>query len=172
MELVVSTASSADGTNFAVGDLSGYIHTSADSGVTWIKQTGSGNRSWITIASSSDGIKLAAADLSGYLYTSQDSGTSWTATTKSMNNTGNWMTITSSADGTSLAAAADSENNDDKGHIYTSTDSGATWTEESGAGEAPWSQLASSSDASKLVAVSQNGYIYTGVEANYQAAAA
>ena len=53
-----SVASSADGTKLvAVGD--GYIHTSADSGVTWTKSGPWGY--WTSVASSADGTKLIAA---------------------------------------------------------------------------------------------------------------
>ncbi|QWR77393.1 hypothetical protein [Candidatus Magnetomonas plexicatena] len=49
-----------DESKLAAGIFSGYIYTSADSGVTWTAQASAGSRFWYGIASSSDGIKLVA----------------------------------------------------------------------------------------------------------------
>ncbi|WP_420264961.1 hypothetical protein [Candidatus Magnetominusculus dajiuhuensis] len=163
-----SITSSSDGTKLAATVLGGCIYTSTDSGATWTKQSGAGNRDWKSIASSSDGTQLVAVVYNGSIYRSTDSGASW-STLSAL--TSYWVSISSSSDGTILAAASNS------GYIYTSVDSGTTWTAETGAGSQTWGQLASSSDGTKLVALcstSNNvtGYIYTGVEINYQAAAA
>jgi len=98
-----SIASSADGTKLAaVGEESGSIYTSTDSGVTWTEQTGAGERDWRSIASSADGTKLAAAVYDGPIYTSTDSGSTWTQQTDAGSR--GWQSIASSADGTKLAA--------------------------------------------------------------------
>ncbi len=152
-----SMTSSADGSKLAVVDNSngsgGYIYTSADSGATWTKQTGSGVRNWWSIAGSSDGTKLAATVMGGYAYTSTDSGVTWTERTAV--GAGTWSSIVSSADGTKLAVV------DSISGIYTSTDSGATWVARPSAPTSIFG-LTSSADGTKLAATSD--YVYTSTD--------
>src|SRR3989344_5020796 len=146
-------ASSADGTKLAAYDFfgtdDGYIYTSADSGVTWTRQTAAGLRRWAAITSSSDGTKLAAAVSPGYIYTSTDSGVTWTERTGagSLSRTD----IVSSADGTKLVASR-------TGYLYTSADSGATWTEQTAAGSRTWRELTSSADGTNPAAAVSPGF--------------
>jgi len=109
-----SITSSSDGTKLAAGTNSGYMWTSADSGVNWTGRQPTGAATGETcITSSSDGTKLAAGVYGGYIYTSTDSGANWTQRTAS--GIRNWYSITSSSDGTKLAAVVKD------GYIYTST---------------------------------------------------
>ena len=169
-----SVASSADGTKLAavargITTGGGYIYMSADSGATWTQQTGP-QRSWTSVASSSDGTKLVAMTndgfTGGYIYTSSDSGVTWTQTTAPLQP---WWSVASSSDGTKLVAAADDGDCEScsgiGGYIYMSADSGATWTQTTAPPQYWWS-VASSSDGTKLVAVSNAffsgvGSIYT-----------
>jgi hypothetical protein len=48
-----SVASSADGTKIVAGEMSGYLYTSTDSGLTWHVRGNTGQ--WVSIASSVDG---------------------------------------------------------------------------------------------------------------------
>jgi hypothetical protein len=147
----VSIASSADGGKLAAVDYSGYIYTSADSGVSWTARNSP--RAWRSIASSADGNKLVAGAEGGQIHTSTDSGVSWTA----RDSTRNWVAVASSADGSKLLAAVYGS-----GQVYTSTDSGASWTARDS--NRDWSAVASSADGSKLVATVANGQIYTSTD--------
>jgi len=152
-----SITSSSDGTKLAAGTNSGYMWTSADSGVNWTGRQPTGAATGETcITSSSDGTKLAAGVYGGYIYTSTDSGANWTQRTAS--GIRNWYSITSSSDGTKLAAGVSG------GYIWTSTDSGETWTERTNAGGGVtrgWNNITSSSDGTKLAVGVLGGYIYT-----------
>ena len=157
-----SVTSSSDGTKLAAVVSNGFIYTSTDSGVTWMKVTnsvvaggaGTTTRNWSGITSSSDGTKLAALVKNGYIYTSSDSGATWTEQTGS--GTRNWEAITSSSDGTKLAAIVQ------YGFIYTSTDSGVTWTQR--ATSTNWVGITSSSDGTKLAATAYMGNVHTSTD--------
>ena len=61
---------------------------------------------------------------------------------------------TSSADGTKLVAVDNAP-----GYIYTSNDAGVTWSQR-GTSQA-WRSVASSADGTTLLAVVNNGFLYT-----------
>ncbi len=154
-----SITSSSDGTKLAAGTTTGYMWTSADSGVNWTGSKPTGGATGETcITSSSDGTKLAAGVYGGYIYTSTNSGASWTAQTAS--GIRNWYSITSSSDGTKLAAVVYG------GYIYTSTNSGVNWTvrQPIDATNRNWFSITSSSDGTKLAAGVSGGYIYTSTD--------
>lgn len=157
-----AVTSSADGTKLVAGIENGYLYTSADSGANWTQQTSAGTHDWVSIASSSDSTKLAAAAWNGSIWTSADSGTTWTEQTNS--GAKQWSSITSSSDGTKLAAVGtnwDATAGVYQGYVSISTDSGASWVSDGGAGVREWISIASSADGTKLVAVPENGYVYT-----------
>jgi photosystem II stability/assembly factor-like uncharacterized protein len=169
-----SVASSSDGSKLvAVGG--GYIHTSTDSGATWNKRGTWGY--WTSVASSWDGSKLVAVN-NGYgtndeghgsVFLSTDSGVSWKQGNSSW---GNWISVASSADGSKLVAS-EKEGNQGNPSIHTSTDSGVSWTQQfsiqrssmqpsySGGFSGAWLSVASSANGTRLVAVGNNGPIYT-----------
>jgi hypothetical protein len=168
-------ASSSDGRKLVTADYpsfdneyedgDGYIWTSDDYGVTWVKRTSSTSQWWQSITSSSDGIKLAAATWGGSIYTSTNSGVTWVERTNSGQRI--WLGIASSSDGTKLVATA-AGSNAAGGYIYTSTDSGITWTPRTSAGSRNWRSVTSSADGKTLAAVNypenysdDGGYIYT-----------
>lgn len=75
---------SSDGQFAAAAEVSGYIYTSNDRGVTWTQQTNSGARDWFGVAVSTDGAKLVASDNdigSGGFFLSTDFGVTWTMDT-------------------------------------------------------------------------------------------
>jgi hypothetical protein len=120
---------------------------------------------WVGIASSSDGTKLVATDIGtnangGYIYTSTDFGATWTQRGIARN----YYPIASSSDGTKLVTAdypSFDYTEPDRGYIYTSSDSGVTWDERTSAGSRWWQSITSSSDGTKLAAVTWEDYIYT-----------
>ena len=151
-------ASSSDGTKLVavvhdqgVG-YEGYIYTSSDSGVTWIRRDSAGRGNWWTVASSSNGTKLAAAEYyGGFIWTSSDSGETWVR--RDGPGERYWSSIASSSDGTKLVAVDYSGHYCDScGYIWTSSDSGNTWTRRDSAGQDEWITVASSSDGTKLFA--------------------
>ena len=134
-------------------DSDGHIHTSYDSGFTWVERTTPVTGQWPSIASSSDGTGLIAIESQG-VYLSSDSGSSWTLQTDIPRQF--WNAAASSSDGSILAIAGA------KG-IYMSTDHGISWNSKNFTGAC--SALASSSDGTRLVAAERpyanHGYIYT-----------
>jgi len=140
--------SSADGVKLAA-IFDGRIHTSPNSGVTWVSQN---RTNCYLLASSADGTKLVTAvfsETSTTLYTSTDSGMSWEprATTPA----GYWYSVCSSADGTKLAAVGD-------GQVYTSSDSGVSWVAQINILNA--AAIASSADGAKLIIGCDGGPIH------------
>ena len=170
-----AVASSSDGTKIVAAQASGYVYTSADSGVSWTR-TSLGYGGWDAVASSSDGTKLVAVQNGyyngSYIFTSSDSGATWVQRTDAGKRY--WGPVASSSDGTKLVIIEhykdmDGDGNEDGGYIYTSTDSGATWNRQTSAGNRRWQRVVSSADGSKLFAVEsywngEGGYIYTSMD--------
>ena len=152
-----SIASSSDGSKLVAcvdNNLSGYIYTSTNYGVTWTQRAGP--KTWQSVVSSSDGTKLAAiTSLGDYIYTSTDSGVTWVAQTGS--GIRNWLSIACSSDGVKLAAGYTGS------HLYTSTDSGVTWTLSTGLSN-PVQCVTSSSDGTKLAVFDTTGSIWTSAD--------
>ena len=160
-----SVASSSDGSKLAAAVSQGYIFTSADSGSNWDTGSSFSGKQWYSIASSSDGTKLAAADVDndGYIYTSADSGSTWETQTAAYAENG-WYSVTSNSTGSKLAAVAFDGAN--VNNIYTSSDYGVTWetqTVTSGGPDNYFKLIVSNSDGTRLVALAENGNIWTGV---------
>lgn len=179
----VSIASSADGSNLAVGTGRWDFGQYADGGALYTSKS-SGGFNWtraatlpnfLALASSADGLKLAATMGYGGLHTSTDGGSSWTKSPASdaeiIGNYGcvrlHWETIASSSDGSKLVAATGYGDTCGRYlNLYTSTDSGATWAV--APSSSPWNPgtvndfygLASSSDGTKFVAVNNLNGIY------------
>ncbi len=146
--------SSADGTKLAAGSANGQMYDSYDSGVTWIPSNT--QYVWRSVTSSADGTKLYAGNYlgtgsPGSFTISTTSGNVWTANTPLIGTAIN--SIVSSADGTNLAATQIGP-----GQISISHDSGATWSLQGPTDT--WVSITSSSDGTKLAAVS-NTQIYT-----------
>jgi hypothetical protein len=104
-------ACNTDGTRLIVSENPGYIWTSANGGLNWTQQTGSGYRKWTNVASDSTGQYLSAIDTSGgYIWTSVNYGVSWNSWPNIVGsfNSGyssSWLHLVSSADGRNLVAA-------------------------------------------------------------------
>ena len=172
-------ASSSDGRKLVTADYpsfddeyeegDGYIWTSDDYGVTWVKRTSSTSQWWQSVTSSSDGTKLAATTWDGSIYTSTNSGVTWVERTNS--NQRRWLGIASSSDGTKLVAT-DFGRNAAGGYIWTSNDSGISWTTNlNSSGAKNWRSVTSSADGKTLAAVNypegyadNGGYIYTSTD--------
>ena len=158
----------------------GFIYTSTNSGKTWSHAYGERDRCsnvtstfWASVASSSDGKKLVAAapmersigsfnGPSGFIYTSTDSGKTWSHTNNAPS--ADWISVASSSDGKKLVAVTlmGDANPDFAAAIYTSANSGRTWRRSSFKidnydYDITFSSVASSSDGSKLVALSRSG---------------
>jgi hypothetical protein len=138
--------------------VSGWVYTSADSGVTWTSNS-LPQANWVSGASSANGSNLVVVaegfggGISGPVYTSTNAGAAWTPSA-SAPDTG-WSWVASSADGTKLVAAVDhivtATPPYPAGLIYTSADSGATWNPTTSP-RAFWTSVASSSDGTRLIA--------------------
>ncbi|HEX9088642.1 MAG TPA: sialidase family protein [Arthrobacter sp.] len=138
-------AMSADGTKLFAGTNGEYAYMSSDSGATWTKQTALGTHWFNSPVLSSDGARISfVAD--NKLFTSTDSGSTWSqkALPAYIGH------LTQSADGTKMVATRyDGADN----FIWTSSDSGTSWTSRPTLGTNDISAIASSSDGSRLVAV-------------------
>ena len=153
-------ASSADGTHLVatVGGVgkTGYIYTSANSGLTWTQELGP--TAWSSVASSADGTHLVATignpgsgGTSGYIYVSANAGSSWAQVGTSEQ----WVACASSADGSHLIAVSYN------GILGESANSGSSWTFVNEG--VTFTGAASSDDGTKLAvcAISSGGNIYT-----------
>ena len=95
----------------------------------------------------------------GEVYTSTDGGVTW----KKQGAAGstNWTGITSSSDGLKLAAVSTGDCSGSwdcgEGSIMTSSDGGSTWTQRAASTAQYWTSVASSSDGTRLTAVSRGG---------------
>lgn len=134
----------------------GYLYTSSDFGLTWLKQENAGMGFWKGVASSSDGkILHAVSYIEGKIYRSEDYGLTWNKINCCH---GAWWTISTSADGQKIIAA---EYVFPQGRISTSQDGGNNWIDRLSAGNRSWVKVTSSDDGSKLAAIDVGGYIYT-----------
>jgi hypothetical protein len=158
--------------NNPIGTNSGvYIGTYSNSSWTWIMQTStnfSSNFSWKKIASNSSGNQLIAvgSSLSNTgvyigIYSIYTSTWNWSRISSSSGLAiiQQWNTVCSDSTGAILAVGGDKN-----GMIYTSYDHGSSWTQQTLGlpTSASWSRIVSSSDGTKLVAVSTDLGLYTG----------
>src|ERR1700722_3910296 len=146
--LALATAS-ADGTKLTAIGL-GAVYTSANSGDTWTLSPAEAQY----VVSSADGTQLVApgvgrviAPESEIAY-STDSGTTWTAAV-TPDSTNSWLGAASSADGATVVAIGASAG---VPAVFTSSDYGASWTRSIGSFSGYLTMVASSADASKLIA--------------------
>lgn len=154
-----SVAMSADGKRIIAAGLSGHVFISTNFGETWI-QSGVPLASWNSAASSADGSRLIVAGRDifsgpGWIYTSTDFGMTWISNSVPRTN---WQVVACSTNGLKLIAGAYAPGHN---YNYCSTDGGSNWTLNYTATGNDWYSFAPSSDASKLVAVSTSGFIYT-----------
>jgi hypothetical protein len=137
--------------------------------VTWTEHTNEGwnaNTKQNGISSSSDGMKLVFG-VNGYsIWTSANGGTNWTEIKNGPK--GAWISTASSSDGTKLAACGY------LGNIWLSANSGMNWTEVTSipskyngrkvTSEKFWRSITSSSNGTKLAAVTKNiNYVFGGM---------
>jgi hypothetical protein len=148
----------------------GEVWTSADSGVTWSNQTGSGSahgQAWTSVASDATGTKLIAATQGqgtvgpGAIWTSIDSGRTWTNRTASINSKGeqSWMSVASDAKGLNLVAVGPGFGSG----VWVSSDGGLTWIDRTpvdpkyaGVGPEGWTSVASDATGRRLVASAED----------------
>jgi hypothetical protein len=173
-DLWTCIASDSTGQYLSATVYAGGIYTSTTFGQSWtIRYNAPNNNYWTGIASSSDGTKLAAIQSNlgegipgtSYIYTSTDpSHNIWTQTDASSNS---WQAIASDSTGQYLAAVSSTGTSGQIGSIYTSSDpSHNIWTKQTVdlPPNAYWQSITSSSDGSRLAAVSLGsgtGKIYT-----------
>lgn len=153
-----SVASSASGQTLAATD-GGNAYISQDGGATWDEYEVTTPHLWRGIAMSADGTNLMAVSTmksgykDGYIYTSDDGGKTWEERTGAGAN--RFYSVALSADGQSAIVGADNGEN-----LYTTTDGGVNWTERTGAGTGSWRSVASSASGNKLIAASNDGFVY------------
>ena len=151
-------AVSADGTKMAAAAAGGGVYLSVDSGTSWVTQSTLGTKQWSSVSMSADGAKLAVVansyTIDAYsVYLSANFGSSWTPW-RVDNQYGNLQDVVYSRDGSSLIVAGNG--------VSISRDGGDTWSLQYTLSSAVyWQSVASSDDASKLVAVVNGGYIHT-----------
>lgn len=114
----LSVASSADGLNLIAVAADGSVHTSKNSGKSWV-HVALTNQPWFSTASSADGEKLVVVANGGPIYTSQDRGVNWSWATNAPN--GGWARVTSSSDGQRIVAVQW------RGQVFGSIDGGINW---------------------------------------------
>lgn len=157
-----STVAAGEGVNGGAWTGGPMFHSS-DAGASW-RELASPNwiAGWPSVTISGDGTKLATIGgrYSGYIFVSQDAGETWDRTSDWQR----WTALASSRDGTKVLAA------DGDCKLYRSEDSGRTWQprpskcvpDRSPTSPAPaLGLLASSADATRLVAAGGNYLIWT-----------
>jgi len=163
----VDLTSSSDGSKLAGVTSNGYVHTSDDFGVTWVVQTGSGSRSWTSITSSDTGIRLAATS-ANTIFISNDYGATWSQGNATIHGMNTWGPISITGDGSKLVVIGTYGGSGNGSRIFYSLDFGFTWNPAWGTDESNfssgWSDVASNSDGTKLVAAMWNGKIHTSVD--------
>lgn len=170
-------ASDSDGSNLIACSQEGKLYTSSDFGETWTERKPAGDVDilWMRVASDSDGSNLMACSgwgtsRLGKLYTSSDFGETW-AERRPVVGYANaeWSQVASDSDGSNLMAVVYITRFDTSSfaRVYTSSNFGESWTERKPAGDIEkfWSQVASDSDGSFLVATVEGGNIY--ISADY-----
>ncbi len=144
---------SDDGQKVVAGETDGYIYTSSDGGVTWVKREGAGSAKWNSLAVSANGNKIVA--LSGdfdYLAYSEDGGETWGSYA---NISGYFNFVSMSDDGQKIIVAHE------YGEIQVSIDGGLSWSSAYPAGSRMWSSVKYSGDGSKIIAAARSDYVYT-----------
>jgi len=129
-----------------------YIYYSSNYGANNDLRVDSGNRQWTSIAASADGVKVLASVSNGYIYTSANYANNFTE--RSASGTRLWNAVAASGDFEVLVASSITS-------VVTSIDGGVSWQEE--VNSANWKSVASSADGTKVFAVTDGGYIYTGI---------
>lgn len=153
-----SSAMKSDGSVMYVGEFSGKIVKSADSGVTWANTTAP-DRFWRALACANDGVKVLGAgtpaSFSGstnvQVHVSTDSGANWTA--KTVESGYGWAGAACDSTGAKMAVVA-MPNASGTGYLYTSTDTGDNWTRRDDAGNKGFTGVAMSADGQVIVATS------------------
>jgi hypothetical protein len=152
-------AISADGSKIYIptfpdsilGSPPGYYHSSYDTGNTWVRQAGSGNRFWVVGCASSDGTIVYGADQSsnglGSIWKSIDSGVTWAQTNSPLKA---WQQVSCSSDGTKLVGCIGSQGAQDD--LFTSIDGGVTWVDQTGSLTRNWLFCVISGDGAKIAA--------------------
>ncbi len=142
-------ASSADGTNLVAIPFNAPLRISNDGGLNWPTPPGTGSRPWRSCAISANGSSMFAAAAGDRILLSKDRGASWIPSNSDQKN---WFALASSDEGFRVAAAVLG------GLIYTSPDGGTNWIARNSSGTHDWVGLISSSDGSKLAAISDQIY--------------
>ncbi|HMM62254.1 MAG TPA: sialidase family protein, partial [Candidatus Saccharibacteria bacterium] len=140
-----------------------YLYVSNNMGSNWTKLS-----SGPTSVFGSDDIAVSGNGNIFYVISRPDSGSNDNFVYKSSNNGASWSQLT--IPGANLPLVAVNTSNDgsvvvaasNNGYVYTSSNGGASWTENSSIGSRYWTDVAVSSDGSKIVAVA-DGIVYTGV---------
>ncbi|MBA3773048.1 MAG: exo-alpha-sialidase [Ramlibacter sp.] len=142
---------SADGTRLAA-IAGGVLHTSGDSGQTWVARTGP---FWQGVHVTDDGQRVVGAAMGGTLQISSDGGATFAPVAGMANR--DWRTVAGSSDGTRLVAVASFYGGDPANQgVYVSTDSGATWTRRLTTGN--WTFAAASADGMRMAVLDQGGH--------------
>lgn len=151
-----ATASSSDGSLVYAVDEDGsssYVAYSNDYGAVFNYDIDSDSRSWNAIATSDNGNIIYAGANNGYIYKTSNGGTTWSALTAGGSRF--WSSLSTSSDGSVIVGSTSSE------AVYLSIDGGTTWFEETS--DTTWNGVSISDDGSRIYAVRENGYIYTGI---------
>ena len=154
-----SAACSADGRISAFGADLGRVFVSTNSGAGWnIFTLPHSGGPGAYAALSTDGNRLVVIVNSGGVYSTTNFGASWITNNPSAPPL---STLAASADASKLVILSGG------GQIYTSADFGNTWVQQVNAPSLPWSAVASSAGATRLVAVTGtlvSGPIYTSTD--------
>jgi len=149
-----AVTSSSDGSIVYIGPavgVSNYINRSSDYGNYFYNNINfDTNKNWSTLSSSSDGVKVFGGTSGDYIYTSSNSAANWTQRSNSGSRT--WTSIANASDGSIVLAGAD--------RVLISIDGGINWVTETSV--ATWKSVDISDNGLKVVAVAENGYVYTG----------
>ena len=136
----------------------GNLYKSLDRGVTWTEITSAGTKDWREVFASHDFSVLAAVAGMNGLWYSSDRGTTWSQKTTPVASLNGFQVSPTFV--VMVATVGDPSNLSTKGYVLKSDNSGASWSQITSAGSRSWGGVTASTDFSKIVAVTNDEFMY------------
>lgn len=150
-----SAAMSGDGKTIVVGENTGRVYLSTNSGSSWseTRPAGNSNYNWQSIAMTDDGQTIIAATYGNGLYRSTNRGSTWSEIQPLGNTDGTWNSVGISDNAQTIVAGVDGY------RLYQTTNGGISWQELQPLGNTDndWRVTAVSDDGQKILVGQSTG---------------